>query len=170
MPRSLCILALLATYCGGFTSAETVHREQVLPARPVVTEGQVADWLRIWQQRLKLTDWRIETKIVRKTELKPDTLGNVKWNLKNKTALIRVMSPTDYDLPESRIADDIECTIVHELLHLRLCELPHDRSNKMAEEDVINPLADALLELHREGRRQKPLAEQALTREAPPIN
>ncbi len=98
-----------------------------------ITQAQVDDWTKGWQNRLDLNEWMITTNIVRIGDLKPDTLGNLKWNSSNKTAIIKVLNPLDYDLPAAEIPTDIEYTIVHELIHLQLSVLPHDGSSKMTE-------------------------------------
>ncbi len=120
---------------------------------PVITEEQVKDWVRIWQQRLKLNQWAIQTRIVRAYELKPDTLGNCKWDSNKRTATIRVLDPVDYDLPATDIPSDIEFTVVHELVHLQLSALPRDPKHKEVEEDVVNGITDALLNLDRNRTR-----------------
>src|SRR5689334_760135 len=93
-------------------------------ASPVVSESQVHEWLQTWQARLRLQDWRIEVRVVRESELKPETLGNLRWNSETRTATIRILDPADYDLPPARIPQDMEMTIVHELIHLHLSVLP----------------------------------------------
>jgi hypothetical protein len=115
--------------------------------RVVITDAQVSNWVRVWQKRLRLDDWKIEARIVRASELKPDTLGNLKWNSVSRTATIKVLSPLDYDAATGDIAEDIEYTVVHELLHLQLAVLPRDMNRKDIEEQVVNRLADALMQL-----------------------
>lgn len=116
-----------------------------------VTDAQVDNWLRTWQKRLQLDDWQVTARIVRATELKPDTLGNLKWNSAEHTATIKVLNPVDYDLPSADIPEDIEYTIVHELIHLQLSVLPRDLGKKDIEESVVNKLAEALMTLDRGG-------------------
>jgi|SRR5579871_718405 len=118
-------------------------------ARPLVTDSQVENWTASWQKRLDLQDWKITTEIVRIWDLKPDTLGNLHWNSENKTALIHVLNPVDYDLPPSQIPQDIEYTIVHELIHLQLSVLPHDPNGKNLEERVVNKISEALFQLEK---------------------
>lgn len=115
----------------------------------VVSETQLSDWVRVWQKRLHLDDWKIEARIVRTSELKPETLGNLKWNTVSRTATIKVLNPSDYDLAPTDIAEDIEYTVVHELIHLQLSVLPRDSSKKGIEEQVVNKLADALMQFER---------------------
>jgi len=114
-----------------------------------ITQAQVDDWTKGWQNRLDLNEWTITTNIVRIGDLKPDTLGNLKWNSSNKTAIIKVLNPLDYDLPAAEIPTDIEYTIVHELIHLQLSVLPHDGSSKMTEEKVVNRISEALFQLEK---------------------
>lgn len=87
--------------------------------------------------------------MVRSNELKPDTLGNLKWNLATRTATIKVLSPIDYDIPPADIPEDIEYTVVHELIHLQLSVLPRDLNKKDVEETVVNKIADALMSFER---------------------
>ncbi|MBV8896616.1 MAG: M48 family metallopeptidase [Acidobacteriaceae bacterium] len=114
-----------------------------------VGEAQVYRWMRTWRKRLSLEDWEISTLLVRSTELKPDTLGNLRWNSGSKTATIRVLAPVDYDLPAWEIPADIEYTVVHELVHLQLAVLPHEAGMKNVEEQVVNRIAEALLALEK---------------------
>ena len=118
-------------------------------ATPLVTQAQVDDWTRLWQSRLDLEEWKITTKIVRVSDLKPDTLGHLKWNTATRTAEIKVLNPLDYDLPPSEIPTDIEYTIVHELIHLQLSALPHDGTSKLTEERVVNRISEALFQLEK---------------------
>jgi len=106
-----------------------------------------------WQKRLNLEDWTISVMVARAKELKPRTLGNVHWDLEKKTAVIRVLDPADYRLPPNQILPDIECTVVHELIHLEmaptLADLHRTDANRMQEEKAVNRMADALLLLER---------------------
>lgn len=116
---------------------------------PAITQSQVDDWTRLWQKRLDLGEWSITTVIVRSSDLKPDTLGNLKWNTGNRSAIVKVLNPLDYELPASEIPTDIEYTILHELIHLQLSVLPHDGSSKMTEEKVVNRISEALFQLEK---------------------
>lgn len=121
----------------------------VKDTRPVLTESQVDRWTRLWQKRLGLTEWDITTLIVRSWELKPETLGNLKWNAVTHSAVIRVLNPLDYELPAHDIPEDIEFTILHELIHLQLAVLPRDPGSRNIEEQVVNRMADALFSLEK---------------------
>ncbi len=114
----------------------------------IVTQAQVNRWVKLWQGRLALDEWKIDARIVRAQDLNPDTLGNLKWNAANRTAIIKVLNPADYDLAPTEIPADIERTVVHELVHLELSALPRNGS-KMVEESVVNKMTEALLGLDR---------------------
>ena len=109
----------------------------------------ISDKLGIWQQRLKLENWKISVNLTRLTDLKPKTLGNIHWDADKKTAVIRVLSPSDYQFSCSDALKDIEFTIVHELIHLELASLPHSEASRREEEHAVNQLTQALLELDR---------------------
>lgn len=135
-------------------------RERIDDSAALVNQLQAEEWLRVWQKRLSLEDWKVELRIVRSWELKPDTLGNLRWNSTARTATIRVLDPVDYDLPLAKIPRDIEMTIVHELLHLQLSVLPKDSSKKADEERVVTRIAEALMNLDKE----RPPAPATLSR------
>jgi hypothetical protein len=109
----------------------------------------VGERLAYWQQRLKLEDWRISVAPARRSELKPKTLGAVRWDKGKKTAQIWVLDPSDYQLPFREMLDDMELTIVHELVHLELASLPRSEASRSSEEHAVNGIADALLALDR---------------------
>ena len=105
--------------------------------------------LAIWQQRLNLTDWRISIVMSASGQLKPGTLGNIRWNINAKSAVLHVLRAEEYpkSCPETR--DDMEFTVVHELIHLELASLPRSGASRRVEERAVNRLADALLKLDR---------------------
>jgi hypothetical protein len=137
--------ALLVLGIGVSFSATPVSKD----IRPAVTPDQVDRWTKLWQKRLDLSDWRVATLIVRHTELKPETLGNLHWDSENHTATIRVLDPCDYELPVADVPEDIEYTILHELIHLQLSVLPRDINTRTVEERVVNKISDALFQLEK---------------------
>jgi len=109
--------------------------------------------LAVWQKRLDLQDWNIAVVVARAGELKPKTLGNIHWDLEKKTAVIRVLDPADYKMPFPEMLQDIEFTVVHELIHLNfapvLSDLQRSDANRREEEHAVNHMAEALLKLDR---------------------
>ena len=109
-------------------------------------------WL--WQKRLNLEGWNISIVVSRAGDLKPKTVGNIKWDRDKKTAVIRILDPADYHMAFEAMLKDIEFTVVHELIHLEmvpiLSDLQRSAENRLEEEHAVNHLADALLKLDRE--------------------
>jgi hypothetical protein len=105
--------------------------------------------LAVWQQRLTLQDWHISIIMSHPSELKPRTLGNIHWDSDKKSAVIRVLDASDYRLPYHAMLDDMEFTIVHELIHLELSSLPRSEASRRDEEHAVNQITEALLKLDR---------------------
>jgi hypothetical protein len=112
-------------------------------------------WL--WQKRLRLQDWSLKVRLARSNDLRPKTLGNVNWDRREKSATISVLDPTDYKLAGDAMRDDMEMTIVHELVHLHLSGLPRNEATKSAEEQAVVMLTDALVKLDRRRDEQPDL-------------
>jgi hypothetical protein len=134
----------------------------VLPAQPASTsahersllvESFAREKLSQWQKRLNLQDWDVTLEVVRSTELRPRTLGNIHWDNEKKTAVIRVLDPADYRLTYQAMLDDMEFTVVHELIHLEispvLSHFARSDADRSEEEHAVNHMADALLHLDR---------------------
>lgn len=106
--------------------------------------------LGLWQQRMNLEDWKISIVMSHASDLKPKTLGNIHWDAKQKTAVIRVLDATDYRLGCREMLADMELTLVHELVHLELSSLPRSPASRHEEELAVNRITDALLKMDRE--------------------
>jgi hypothetical protein len=117
--------------------------------REAAAEKFVAQKLQIWQDRLNLKDWDIKIQMVRTDQLEPKTLGNINWDSDVKAAKISVLSSYDYKLPYHEMLNDMEFTVVHELVHLHLASLPRSDASRRVEEKAVNELAAALLRLAR---------------------
>jgi hypothetical protein len=99
--------------------------------------------LKSWQKRLGLERWDLSVQIVRKSALDQDTWGNAEWDSDAKTGVISVLDPQDYNLKGAELKRDMECTIVHELVHIQVS--PLDSGNPQAHEEVVNRIMNALL-------------------------
>lgn len=102
-----------------------------------------------WQKRLKLNGWKVTLVQVKLGDLRPGTLGNIHWDDTDKTAKIRVLSASEYKLPYEEALRDMECTLVHELVHLSLASLPRSDASREEEEQAVVGLTEALLALER---------------------
>jgi hypothetical protein len=138
------IMAAFASSSQAQPSVDAAGRE-----RSAMAQAFSQERLSIWKKRLKLDDWNITVQMARTTELKARTLGNIHWDSDAKTAAIRVLDPADYTLPEDAMLKDMEFTVIHELIHLKLAPLlsalPRSEASRRDEEHTVNNLADALL-------------------------
>lgn len=108
--------------------------------------------LSFWQQRLDLQDWTLSVLSTRRADLKPETLGNIHWDAPHKTAVVRVLDISDYRTSCPAALDDMELTVVHELVHLTLFPLRSPTTDRHQEERTVNQISDALLKLDRQSR------------------
>jgi hypothetical protein len=143
----VCFLAL-CTFAPAFAQTTTTEPSQAVETRQFAQQ-YVTERLAVWQQRLKLEGWRISVLPGRSSELKPNTLGAIRWDKNKKTATIWVLDPADYQLPFRAMLDDMELTVVHELVHLEIASMPHGQASRSTEEHAVNGIADALLALDR---------------------
>jgi hypothetical protein len=96
-----------------------------------------------WQRRLGLEDWNLSVRIVRQSAIHRDAWGAAEWDPDTKTGLISVLDPRDYNLRGGELKLDMECTIVHELVHIQVS--PLDARDEGTREDVVNKIMAALM-------------------------
>ena len=118
----------------------------------IVTEGQLKTLCKEWQERLRLQAWDVKTGIYRERNFcGPERQGENEYNLATGTSLIRILDPADY--PESKFKQDMEVTLVHELLHLVFAPFEPDDDKELEHkfmERAICQLSGVLVELKRE--------------------
>ena len=114
-----------------------------------LAEAFVNEKLAFWQGNLSLDEWNISIVMCRRSNLKFKTLGGVRWDKTKRSAVISVLAPSEYQLPFNEMLDDMELTIVHELIHVHLAALPRSEASRREEERAVNQLAKALLRLDR---------------------
>ena len=85
----------------------------------------------------------------RRSDLKRKTLGGIRWDKAKRSAVLWVLAVSDYQLPIREMLDDMELTVVHELIHIHLSSLPRKEASRRDEERAVNQLAQALLKLDR---------------------
>jgi hypothetical protein len=129
------------------TSAPAAPTSTQALARETAAQKHIDQRLQFWQERLNLKDWNIKARLVDPSALEPKTLGNIRWDTDARTATIGVLSTQNYQLPYQAMLDDMEFTIVHELVHLHLASLPRSDASRRVEEHAVNELAKALLNL-----------------------
>ena len=106
-------------------------------------EMRLVDQMRAWQKRLGLDDWNMTLQVVRQSEIDPNAWGSSHWDIRAKTATIQVLDPRDYNLKGADLRLDMECTIVHELVHIQIA--PLGQADAQVREDVVNRIMVALL-------------------------
>src|SRR5262245_11138125 len=131
------------------STAEQVTSQPEARERAIMAQSFATEKLWIWQKRLNLEGWNISVQVARATELKPRTLGNIHWDADKKKAVIKVLDPSDYSLALPEMLEDMEFTVVHELIHLELSSLPRSEASRSDEEIAVNQIARALLSLDR---------------------
>jgi len=147
--KAVFLFVLLSGVSAGVCSAPERAREPGLHERGLLADKFLHEKLPFWQNRLKLQDWKISILSVHPSDMRPHTLGNIHWDTDNKSAVIRVLNASDYQMPFQATLNDLEFTIVHELIHLELVSLPRSEASRSDEEYAINHLADALLQSER---------------------
>jgi hypothetical protein len=107
------------------------------------SEARLERQLKAWQKRLGLEEWRIALHVVRLPALDKRTWGNAEWDTDTKTGTINVLDPRDYNLKGSELKLDMECTIVHELVHIQVA--PLEAADENEREEIVNRIMTALL-------------------------
>ncbi len=112
----------------------------------------LAQVLERWQERLKLRDWHITIRYADYAEMDDgNTSGHVECDEEHRLAKIRILHPDHYP-NDSWLPQDIEATVVHELLHVLLEPLgwPASRRGQIGAEQALNALSSTLVSLARQ--------------------
>ncbi|RJG26699.1 hypothetical protein [Paenibacillus thiaminolyticus] len=111
-----------------------------------------------WQKVLRLQDWIVGVEICREREMhEQNRNAEIDAVLPKRMASIRILDPVDYP-PDSAEPQDMELSLVHELLHIHLFPLFADREEEMrlvAEEQAIEAISRGLIALARRGGEQE---------------
>jgi hypothetical protein len=118
----------------------------------ILTEDELRAKCVEWQRILRLQDWIISVGIFRKRDMKGENrCGEVEWTLEKRMASIRILDPVDY--PDGLMEEqDMELTLVHELLHLHLVAVTPDHEDELrhcALEQAIDAISRGLVALKR---------------------
>jgi hypothetical protein len=106
-------------------------------------EAHLDHQMKMWQKRLSLEDWNLTVRLVRQSELDPNSWGMAEWDPVAKTGVISVLDPRDYNLHGGELKLDMECTIVHELVHIQVS--PLDTHDEAVREAIVNKIMAALI-------------------------
>ena len=152
--RGVAILLMMVFPLAGLAQSSGASRTTAPPAVArttppnaiaLPTDGQVKEWIRVWQKRLGLGEWEIDAKIVRIWDLPQDTIANIHWTLSSKKATIKVLNAVDSTLKPAAFLKDTELSVVHELVHLSMAKLPLDSKHTELEEEAVKRISTALL-------------------------
>jgi hypothetical protein len=106
-------------------------------------ESRLERQMKTWQKRMGLQDWSLSLRVVRQSQIDPNTWGAAEWDAKARTAVISVLDPRDYNLHGGELKLDMECTIVHELVHIQVSPLAaRDEGQR---EEVVNQIMTSLI-------------------------
>jgi len=108
-----------------------------------------AEYLPKWTRILRLQDWNIDISVKRERDMFTAAVGGcVNFHFEKRHAIIQILDPIDFD-PDTpcKPDQDMEQTLVHELLHLHLTQWKED--HKPFEEQAIHAIAQALILLDR---------------------
>lgn len=118
----------------------------------IFNDTKLKERLLYWQRKLRLQDWIIDAKIVRQRDMsQPDRVGEISSSIHNKVALISILDPIDYD---DWGKQDMESTLVHELLHLHFSGISYHFGNDdnvyhVMEEQAIESITSGLISSER---------------------
>ena len=123
-----------------------------------MTNHQLKLITKTWQEILRLQDWDVDVSFGRFREMQSDG-GAIAWgriliNRQHRGASISILHPDDYEKCEEKACtarhgtDEIETTVVHELLHIYIHGADDDEKPATVEEEqAINAIAAALVGL-----------------------
>lgn len=143
-PRCNCGLPPDGT--GGHASACPARRPTAGPP----TDGPRQDLdaiLREWQPALRLQHWTITIQYTRRL----GASAQVRYFVNSLKAKIEVIDPIDYDADFCNEPQDVERSVVHELIHLHFAPLSPDNDSPghLHEEQAVEALSRAIVGVKR---------------------
>jgi hypothetical protein len=129
--------------------------ERILPAatpRPRARQRQVQAWLAEWQKALRLQDWLLRIEIKREKDMESEGChGTCHYSPALKNATIVLRDSIDFR-DGAGYPEDLEATIVHELLHLHFAPFYITKGLvNTFQEQAIEVIAHSLVGLKRRG-------------------
>ena len=120
-----------------------------------MTQDELQSLCSEWQKTLRLQDWDIRARFVKHYRFPQSKQGEVSCVEEQKTALIRILVPEDYE-PDQEWPQDIEQTLVHELVHVHFIAFTDSEKGSakdLALEQGVELTAWALVNLKRNANR-----------------
>lgn len=118
---------------------------------------RLEELLEEWKSILHLGQWDIELRRSRQVDfLEGDNQGEITFNRVERQAIVRILDPIDWvDIP---FKQDMEKTLVHELLHIIYADFEPEDSNSLQYtlwHRSIDSMARVLVSLKRKGEAVK---------------
>lgn len=120
------------------------------------SDSTLQEVMEYWQEKLRLTNWDITIRFARYYEMEEHVYGTNEFDTASMLSQIVIRHPLDHNVADpfgKRHKEDIEFTIIHELLHLTTAEWAALRDSGVADgfaiELCINNLTRTLVSLHR---------------------
>lgn len=121
----------------------------------IFNQSQLEDKCVEWKKILRLQDWIVDLKIARERDfVLKDANAEISLNEEHKLAFVKILDPVDFDIDQLS-PQDMEESLVHELLHIHFWPLRVGTGDNTAEEQAINMIAGALVGLYRRGGETK---------------
>ncbi|MDR3561248.1 MAG: hypothetical protein P4N59_07410 [Negativicutes bacterium] len=114
------------------------------------SEEDLVKMCREWQEVLQLEFWEVAVRIARAHEMKLEGQAEVTWVLQKACAKLTMLDPVDY--PEGPFKQDMEISLVHELLHLHFAAVDNFETSSLEckmMERAVDHIAKALVKLKR---------------------
>ena len=115
----------------------------------IIEEDRLESRLRYWQHVLGLDHWNIVAKIKRRIDMGDENQGECNWEFIGRSAIVSLLSPLDWI--NSDFEQDMEKTLVHELLHCKFDEIGVPEWGDKFLHRLLNDMAVALVRVYREG-------------------
>ena len=122
---------------------------------------------KVWQRRLRLSDWHVTVKLCRLREMGDKCVGSIRSFLESKDATMYLLSPIDLPLICSdeylEESSNYDLTIVHELLHLHFAPFQSDDDESpagIAQEQAVNCISQALINAYTKKHTQSPMLSE----------
>jgi hypothetical protein len=109
-------------------------------------QPEVTTLVEYWQRVLHLEEWQITVALVGSTDLDKGTLGDIEPDRSRRSAVMRVRHAHESDLRGRYATSEMNNTILHEMVHLRLFA---DGDPEWGNEAVISEEAGRLIRTRR---------------------
>lgn len=115
-----------------------------------MTIDELVECSKYWIPLLGLSDWKIVLKVVHQADMceEEERQGEVLYSLTGKQAIVKILDPADWNNDD--FMQDMEKTLVHELLHLRFDVIDcKDKTSDKLMHQLLNDVSRWLVGVNR---------------------